>query len=482
MAADLIAELRQYFTTGATRALTWRRGQLAALQQMLVKHRSDWAQALERDLGKSSFESWITELSQVVAEIEYLRKNLSRWMKPTRARTPLALFPARSSIRHEPLGVTTIIAPWNYPLQLMLSPLAGAIAGGNCAVIKPSEISTAVESLTAKLVPQYLDQSAIRVVTGGPDASNALIDAKPDHVFFTGSTPVGSLIAQRCAKQLIPYTLELGGKSPVYVHDDVNLTAAARRIVWGKYLNSGQTCVAPDHVFVHQSVADKFAKKIAQEITTQFGKNPQESPDFGRMINAKHFERVSEMAQHSPVYCGGEADAEERYIQPTVIYPADQHHPAMQEEIFGPVLPIIPVSGVEDATARIRAADKPLALYIFTENPKIKEEVLNDTFSGGVSINATVIHLSTPYLPFGGVGESGDGNYHGRWSFDTFTHERSVVDKPLKPDTLKLITSPAPGWAKTVTKKFLLPATDAPSRDIRWAQAVVQAGKVFRAR
>lgn len=454
----VISELQRTFASGRTRSLKWRRQQLNAVHRMLISHRKEWEQALRADLGKSSFDTWTTEISQVAAEISHTRKHLKKWLRHDSARTPLSLQPGKSHIRHEPLGTVLIIAPWNYPLQLLLSPLVGAIAGGNCVVLKPSEVSRNVEQLFARLVPRYLDRSAIRVAVGGPETVNALIDSRPDKVFFTGSTAVGTLIAERCAGQLIPSVLELGGKSPVYVHRDTNLKKAARHIVWGKFMNAGQTCVAPDHVYVHRAVANRFARAVAREIRSQFGRNPRKSKDFGRIITVRHAERLAKMITRNEVYHGGETDPQSRFIAPTVLFPVTETHPSMKEEIFGPVLPILPVSGPKEAVERINSREKPLALYVFAKSKKTQRLVLAEAQSGGTAINTTLMHLSTPYLPFGGVGHSGWGNYHGDWSFSAFTHERAVFTKATCFDTVKLIKPPASPVVKTVVQKTLLPA------------------------
>lgn len=344
---------------------------------MLVENRAAWENALAADLGKSPFESWTTEIAQVTAEITHARKNLKKWLRDTHAKTPLALQPANSRIRHEPLGVVLIISPWNYPLQLMLSPLVGAIAGGNCVVLKPSEVSVHVEALLHELVPQYLDPQAIQVVTGDAETVNKLIDAKPDKVFFTGSSAVGALIGERCGKLLIPCVLELGGKCTTYVHRDANLKKAAQRIVWGKFMNAGQTCVAPDHVYVHESIADRFARAIEREIRKQIGRKPENSKTYGRIINKKHAHRVTQLISEqngTRIYCGGSALPEQRYIAPTVLYPATEAHPAMQEEIFGPVLPILPVPSVEHAIDTILQRPKPLAMYVFTQSKRVQNQ------------------------------------------------------------------------------------------------------------
>ena len=472
--AAAMTDLNRTFASGHTRSIAWRRSQLAALQTMLLTHREQWSEALQRDLGKSAYESWTTEISQVTAEIEHIRANLAVWMRGSRARTPLSLRPARSSVRYDPYGTVLIIAPWNYPLQLMLSPLAGAIAGGNCVILKPSEVSTHVEALTAELVPQYLDPAAIRVVTGGAEVAQRLIALEPDKVFFTGSPTVGAKVATQCAERLIPVTLELGGKSPVYVHRDANLTSAARRIVWGKFLNAGQTCTAPDHVYVDRAVQRRFVRALQREIRRQYGRDPRRSPDFGRIITSDHTRRLARLIEpygETQVVAGGEVDEDARYMAPTVLFPVTEDHPTMREEIFGPVLPILPVDSPRTAIDAIRQREKPLALYLFTKRRGVRDAFLTEVQSGGVAINATIIQIATPHLPFGGVGPSGWGSYHGAWSFRAFTHERGVIDKPNRPETLR-VAMPPTGRVKRSMVEYLLPGGSAPRRDLKLARTI----------
>ena len=463
MNADVVARLRSTFRTGRTRSVEWRRGQLNALEAMLLNHKEQWQRALGEDLGKSPFEATMTEIYPVITELKHTRRNLKKWHKDQPVRTPLQFFPARSWVRYDPLGVVVIISPWNYPLQLQFSPLMGALAGGNCVVIKPSEISSAVEQLFAELVPRYFDQEAVAVVTGQADAATALIDARPDHVFFTGSTATGTAVAERAARHLVPVTLELGGKSPTYVHNDVDLHAAARRIVWGKFVNAGQTCVAPDHIYAYQDIAASLAEELARAVRESFGARPQESEDYGRMIHTGAVDRVSAMLPakgSEQIVCGGDVDREDRYIAPTVLYPVAESDPVMSEEIFGPVLPILPVRGPQEAVQRMLTRDAPLALYIFATDKSVQDYIMDEVPSGGVSIGIPVAHVGSPYLPFGGKGASGQGTYHGKWSRDTFTHQRAVLSKPLKPETLGVIYPPIHGAVKSVLDRATSPVGD----------------------
>lgn len=460
MNADVVARLRSTFRTGRTRSLAWRREQLNGLEAMLLNHKKQWQNALAQDLGKSPFEAVLTEIYPVITELKHTRRNLKKWHKDQPVRTPLQFFPARSWVRHDPLGVVVIISPWNYPLQLQLSPLIGALAGGNCVVIKPSEISSAVEQLFAELVPRYFDQEAVAVVTGQADAATALIDARPDQVFFTGSTTTGTAVAERAARHLVPVTLELGGKSPTYVHNDVDLQTAARRIAWGKFVNAGQTCVAPDHIYAHQDIAASLAEELTRAVRESFGARPQESEDFGRMIHTGAVDRVSALlpsADSEQMICGGQVDREDRYIAPTVLYPVAESDPVMSEEIFGPVLPILPVRGPQEAAQRMLTRDTPLALYIFATDQSAREYILDQVPSGGVSIGVPVAHVGSQYLPFGGKGASGQGKYHGKWSRDTFTHQRAVLSKPMKPETLGVIYPPIHGAVKAMLDRATSP-------------------------
>ena len=465
-AAQTLVDVQHVYRTGRTRSIDWRLGQLAALQQLLEDHAESIEAALHADLGKNSFEAWVSEIGQVLHEIQELRKHVVSWAKPRRVRTPVALWPATSMIQHEPRGVVLVISPWNYPLLLGLSPLAGAVAAGNAVVLKPSEVATAVEAMLAELIPQYLDPHAVRVVTGGPDVVHEMLTNDPDYVFFTGSARVASIIAQVCAQRHIDYTLELGGQSPVYVHDDVNLKAAATRLVWGKFFNAGQTCVAPNHVYVHEAVADQFQAAILAEIPRQFGTQPQTNPNYPRMITPDHANRIVELLDDSrgTVVYGGTSNPDQRFIEPTIITDTTEDDAVMSRELFGPVLPIMKVTGIDEAVHRINQRAHPLAAYVFTESKAIKDSFCDQVVAGAIGINIPVMHVANPHLPFGGVGASGRGHYHGRWSLETFTQQRAVLDKSTRVDTIKLITHPLPGWANRLVRKFLsagtIPAAD----------------------
>jgi aldehyde dehydrogenase (NAD+) len=436
-AAALVASLRATFATGRTRDLAWRKEQLRALRRMLAEREDDLLGALRTDLGKPAIEAFLTELAFVRAEIDVTLKQIDRWVKPERVSIPVKQQPGRARIHRDPLGVVLIIGPWNYPVQLLLAPLVGAIAAGNCAVLKPSEVSATVSETLARLLPQYLDQDAIRLVEGAVTETTALLEQRWDHVFYTGNGTIGRVVMAAAAKHLTPVTLELGGKSPTYIDASANIAVAAKRVAWGKFLNSGQTCIAPDYILVDRSVADAFVDALRSTVQEFFGDDPQQSPDYGRIINGRHFGRIAALVDGegagTPAF-GGTRDEDDRYIAPTALVGTDPAARVMQEEIFGPILPIIPVDGVVAAIDFINGRDKPLALYVFAESKRVVDRVLAETSSGGVCVNATLYHLVPPTLPFGGVGESGQGAYHGRSTFETFSHRKSVLRKPTRLD------------------------------------------------
>lgn len=452
----LIDRLRAGFATGLTRDLDWRRDQLLSIQRMLTEHEGEFADALAADLGKSAAESRMTELSIVSTEIDHMSANLEAWTSPRRVPTPLFAKPATAEIIREPLGLVLVIAPWNYPVQLTLSPLVGAIAAGNAVVVKPSEISTNAERALAELLPQYLDPTVFGLVTGGVDVTGDLLTERFDHIFFTGSTAVGKVIMRAAAEHLTPVTLELGGKSPAFVDATCDLTAAARRLAWGKFLNAGQTCVAPDYVLVTPDARDTLVEKLGRAIREFYGKDPKNSRDYGRIIDERHFDRLTAMLASGTVAHGANHDRASRYIEPTVLTDPDPDSPLMTEEIFGPLLPVVTVPGVDAAIAHINAGEKPLAMYVFTEDPATATALTERTSSGGLAFGVPVLHLSVNDLPFGGVGHSGMGHYHGEASITTFSHERSVLRKPLQPDSMAAVYPPV-GRIKAGLMKMLQP-------------------------
>lgn len=433
-AADVVARLRATFDTGRTRPLDWRRGQLGRMKALLVEREAELLDALRADLGKPPTEGWATDIGIVISEIDHARRHLRRWAKPERVWAPLATRPGKARIVREPLGVVLVIAPWNYPIQLMLSPLIGAIAAGNCAVAKPSEVSAATSAALARLVPQYLDTDAIAVVEGGVPETQALLAEHFDHIFYTGNGRVGRVVMEAAARHLTPVTLELGGKSPVIVDDSADLEVAARRVAWGKFLNAGQTCIAPDYVLVAGGLEDRFVEHVARAVTTFYGDDPKASPDYARIVNDQHFERLVGLLDSGDAVIGGDHDATQRYLAPTVLRDVPSDAPAMRDEIFGPILPVLSVGSIDEAVEFVNGRDKPLALYVFSQSGQVRDHVLERTSSGGAGVNATMFHVAIPELPFGGIGASGIGAYHGRTSFDTFSHRRSVLRKGVRPD------------------------------------------------
>jgi len=432
--SGLLPDLRKAFSSGITRPIDWRRDQLRRLEALIQQNEKELTDALRQDLGKCTSESWITDLGLALSSSRSMRKHLRDWMAPERVPNPIALVPARSFIVREPFGVVLIISPWNYPIQLTFMPLAAAIAAGNCVVIKPSEISAHTSQLIAKLIPRYLDPRCISVVEGGADESSALLEQRFDHIFFTGNPRIGRIVMQAAARHLTPVTLELGGKSPCIVDESADLKTAARRIVFGKFLNAAQTCIAPDYVLVHESVEQKLLSELKKAIEEFYGPDPKCSSDYGRIVNDRHFGRLEKLIASGKVVAGGETDRQSRYIAPTVLREVDLNSALMTEEIFGPILPVISVPSMKAAVEFVNVRPKPLALYLFSQSRTVESFVLQNTSSGGVCVNTTLLHHANDRLPFGGVGESGIGNYHGRFGFETFSHKRAVVRKPVQPE------------------------------------------------
>jgi aldehyde dehydrogenase (NAD+) len=435
--ADLVKRLRATFDAGHTRPVEWRKAELHALKRLVAEGEPELLLALAEDLGKSATEGFLTELAFVRAEIDYALRHLDAWLKPAKVAVPIKQQPATARIHRDPLGVVLIIGPWNYPVQLVLAPLVGAIAAGNAAVIKPSELSPRVSHTIATLVARHLDPDAVAVVEGGVPETTALLDERWDHIFYTGNGAVGRIVMTAAAKHLTPVTLELGGKSPTIVDRSANLDVAARRIVWGKYINAGQTCIAPDYVLVDRRVEGPLMARLRDAVRQFYGEDPQASGDYGRIVNDKHFERLSRLLDEDAageIIYGGERDEAERYFAPTAVRGTELSAALMQEEIFGPILPVIAVDDVDAAIAFVNTRDKPLALYVFAEDGDVVDRVVANTTAGGVCVNAPLYHFTVPGLPFGGVGESGMGAYHGRASFETFSHAKSVLVKPTKID------------------------------------------------
>ena len=425
--ASTVATLRATYRSGVTRPLAWRRRQLEQLARMLEENEGEFLEALRVDLGKPAVEGFITDIAFVLSEVESMRRHLARWNRPRRVSSPLVTLPARSRLVPQPLGVVLVIAPWNYPVQLLLAPVAGAIAAGNTVVMKPSEISAATSALLGRLVPRYLDTTAVALVEGGVPETTELLAQRFDHIFYTGNGAVGRVVMAAAAKHLTPVTLELGGKSPAIVDASANLKVTARRIAWGKWMNAGQTCIAPDYVLVHEQVRQAFLDELAAAITAFYGDDPHVSADYGRIVSDRHFERLTALLEGETVAVGGRTVASERYIAPTVLVDVDPSSPLMQEEIFGPLLPVLTVGSARAAVDFVNDRDHPLALYVFAGDRSVVDDVVARTASGGVTVNGTMLHFTNPHLPFGGVGESGMGGYHGESGVRLFQHRKPVL-------------------------------------------------------
>lgn len=425
----VVAGLRQAFESGKSRPLAWRKEQLGRLRALFTENTERLIAALQADLGKPEIEAYTTDLSVVVQEIDLILANLERWTKPEAVTTPFTVKPGSSRILREPLGVVLVISPWNYPVQLLLSPLAGSIAAGNCTLLKPSELTETVSATLAELVPQYMDRDCVALVEGGIPQTNALLEQRFDHIFYTGNGAVARIVMRAAAEHLTPVTLELGGKSPCIIAKDANLDVAARRIAWGKWLNAGQTCIAPDYVLVEESVEEAFLEKLRATIKEFYGDDPLKTSDFGRIVNERHHGRLMGLLEGQPVWHGGRSDVASRYIEPTIVRNPAPDSKLMQDEIFGPILAVLKVESVDAAIRFVNAREKPLALYVFSSSENTSEAVLNQTSSGGACVNATIWHVANPHLPFGGVGPSGMGSYHGRATFETLSHHKSVVSK-----------------------------------------------------
>lgn len=422
---------KEFFESGKTINVDYRIKNLKKLNDIIKKNEDKILNELKKDLGKSNFEGYLTEVGILYDDINFHIKNVKKWSSEEKRKSPIVYYPSKSYIYKEPYGVTLIIGPFNYPFQLVIAPLIGAISAGNTAIIKPSENSRNIALLLEKLINENFPEGYLRVVNplGGKETVSLLLDKPFDYIFFTGSVRVGKLVMQKAAQHLTPVTLELGGKSPCIVDSDAKLKLAAKRIVWGKFLNAGQTCVAPDYLCVHKSVKDELLKLIINEIRVQFGENVRNSEDYPRIVNKSSLERLSGYLNDGKIYYGGNIDEDNLYMEPTLIIKPDLNSPLMSDEIFGPILPILVYEDLDNVIKFINHREKPLALYYFSESKKKIKYVLTSTTSGGVTINDTIIHVANPNLPFGGVGNSGVGKYHGKESFETFTHNKSVMKR-----------------------------------------------------
>ncbi|MCL6092074.1 MAG: aldehyde dehydrogenase family protein [Actinobacteria bacterium] len=431
-AHGLAAELRSNFATGFTRPLPWRREQLQVLARMLRQGAGGLVEAMREDMGKPPTEAWLTDIAAVRKDIESMARELGRWAAPKRVRVPWQLWPGRAEVVAEPLGTVLVLGPWNYPVRCVVLPLASALAAGNTVVAKPSELAPSTAAELARLAREHLDAEAVRFCLGGPDVAQALLAQQWDHVFFTGSSRVGRLVMAAAARHLTPVTLELGGKNPALVAASADIKSAARRIAWGKFLNAGQTCVAVDYVVVEREAESALLEQLRHWLTRFYGEDPRLSLDFGRIVNAAHVDRLACMldATKARTVLGGEVLAGERYVAPTVLAGVSWDDPVMQEEIFGPVLPVLTCDNIASALAEIRQRDKPLAVYLYARERDLEERVISESSSGGVCVNHNAVQLAVPGLPFGGVGASGMGAYHAKAGFDTFSHQKAVLRKP----------------------------------------------------
>lgn len=427
-----LERLRSTVESGRTRSLDWREAQLDGIIRFTKDHSDELLAAMEADLGRPGLEGWIADVGASINEAEYIKKKFRKWAAPRKARLNVALQPASARIIPEPLGVALIIAPWNYPVNLVLEPMAAAFAAGNAIVLKPSEISPATADVIAQKLPGYLDPDAFAVFEGGPEVSTALLAERFDHIFFTGSTKVGQIVMEAAAKNLTPVTLELGGKSPVIVADDADIDVTAQRIAWGKTFNAGQTCIAPDYILVTEKNCDALIDGIREAWTSFFGADISASEDYGRVVSDRHHQRLVNMLDGQTIAFGGEHDAATRFLSPTIVVDPALDSEVMTEEIFGPILPIITVDSVDDAIRFVNERPKPLALYVFTDDDHVADRVLGRTSSGGGCVNHTLLHFSPTELPFGGVGASGMGRYHGKSGFDTFSNLKGIVRKPFR--------------------------------------------------
>lgn len=426
---DIVIKQRKYFQTGATLSVNTRISGLRRLYTAISQNEERIHDALRKDLGKSGFESYMCETGLVLEEISYMLKHIRRFSREKRVHTPLSQFHSRSYKKPSPYGVTLIMSPWNYPFMLTLSPLVDALAAGNTAVVKPSAYSPHTGNVIQHILSKCFDPQYVAVVTGGRAENTCLLREHFDYIFFTGSQSVGKEVMRNAAKHLTPVTLELGGKSPCIVDQTADIKLAAKRIVFGKYLNCGQTCVAPDYVYCHHSVKDRLIKEVQDQIQKQYGKEPLQNPDYGKIINEKHFDRILGLIDEKKIVQGGKADRKALQIEPTVLDNVSFSDRVMQEEIFGPLMPVLTYDSLEEVIRTVNSMPHPLALYFFTSDKSAAKEVTSRCGFGGGCINDTIIHLATTEMGFGGFGESGMGAYHGKTGFDTFTHYKSIVDK-----------------------------------------------------
>lgn len=431
---QILDRQKAFFATGKTKDISFRVKQLETLKKLLQDNEQQLIEAVHKDFKKAPFETYGTEIGLVLSELSFAIKNVESWAKPQSVSSSLVNFPSKNYMLTEPYGNVLIISPWNYPVQLAILPLVGALAAGNTAVIKPSELTPNTSSALKELINSYFEPELVDVVLGGVEESELLLSLPFNYIFFTGSTRVGKIIMKAAAENLTPVTLELGGKSPCIVDPSANLEVSARRIVWGKFVNAGQTCVAPDYLMVHQSIKEELTRYLKQAITQLYGEDPKQSPDYPRVINRDHFDRLSQLIDPGKVIAGGQTNPESNYIAPTIMTDVTWDDPVMQDEIFGPILPVMEYESIEECIQTINGHPRPLALYLFCSDTGIEQQVLNEVSFGGGAVNDTIAQLGNHHLSFGGVGASGFGSYHGKASFDCFSHQKSVMKKPFWPD------------------------------------------------
>lgn len=453
-AEELVKKQREYFESGVTLTYTFRLAALGRLGDAMKRYEKKLCNALYQDLHKSASESCMAEICMTYAELSYCTKRLARWMRQEYVKTKLANFPACSFTIAEPYGVTLVMAPWNYPVLLCLEPLINAIAAGNCVILKPSAYAPHVSSILEEMIGDYFVPQHVAVVEGGREENNELLEQRFDHIFFTGSTAVGKIVLEKAARYVTPVTLELGGKSPCIVDKTANIKVAARRIIFGKILNSGQTCVAPDYLIVHREVKEELLDAMKEEITAMLGENPLEAEEYPRMVNEKHYQRVMGLIQGEKVIAGGVGNPETLQIAPTILDEVSLDAPVMQEEIFGPVLPVLTFETREELVPLIRHFEKPLACYVFTTERRMERWVISRISFGGGCVNDTIMHLASSEMGFGGVGASGMGSYHGKHGFETFSHRKSVLKKYNWLD-LPMRYHPYQKWKDDIIRKVM---------------------------
>jgi len=449
MYQQVLNQQQQYFSSGITKNLSWRKQQLQQLQLLLSTHESELLQALQQDLGKPVFEALLSEINYLHTDIKHCLKQLNNWARPRRVSTGLRTFPSMAFVQPEPYGSVLIISAWNYPLQLALAPLVAVLSAGNCAVVKPSELAPATSAIMARLLPLYLDKEAVVVIEGGVTETTELLKLSFDHIMYTGNGQVGKIVLRAAAEHLTPVTLELGGKSPVYVDSSADLKLTAQRIAWGKWLNAGQTCIAPDYILAHKDIAQPLAEEIKLQLQQMYGDDPKLSPDYGRIINQRHLQRVRSYLEGMKVFCGGVVDLEQLYFSPTLVVDPPLDSALMTEEIFGPVLPLIAVSGFDAAVRFVQKRDKPLSAYLFSNSSSQQHQWVEQISSGSQCINDVLMFMAVSELPFGGVGPSGMGQYSGKAGFEQFSHLKSVLKRPLWAE-LPVRFAPYADWKRRV--------------------------------